>query len=84
MKSSAYSPSHITGLFRICNGTTDPLGIGSIGAGVSLANGIKTDVDVVKFGKPDSKIRLKSPFSFTGVPIVSELVISKFRQISRD
>ena len=81
MKSSAYSPSHITGVFRICNGTEDPLSIGSIGAGVSLSSGIKTHVEVVHSHMSGSNIKLNSRFAFNGTPYVSERVISKFREI---
>ncbi len=81
MRSSAYSPSHITGVFRICNGIEDPLRIGSIGAGVSLSSGVKTDVNVTYSTRPHSDIKLKSRFTSSGTPFVSERVISKFQEI---
>ncbi len=84
MKSSAYSPSHITGVFQICNGVENPLRIGSIGAGVSLSSGIRTDVNVIHSKRSQSDIKLKSRFSYIGTHFVSERVISKFREIFQD
>ena len=45
MKSAiAFSPCHITGFFEISDGSRDPLYAGSRGAGVSLAQGVRTVV----------------------------------------
>jgi pantoate kinase len=44
----AFSPCHITGFFQIFDDSTNPLYVGSRGAGVSLGQGIKTTVTVRK------------------------------------
>ncbi|MFX0108703.1 MAG: pantoate kinase [Candidatus Hodarchaeota archaeon] len=45
MKSAiAFSPCHITGFFEISDGSHDPLYAGSRGAGISLAQGVRTVV----------------------------------------
>jgi len=45
-QASAYSPSHITGFFEILDNASDLTTRGSLGAGVSLAKGVKTNVSL--------------------------------------
>jgi pantoate kinase len=43
-KALAYAPGHLTGLFQICDQSSDPLLRGSRGSGVSIAQGVYTRV----------------------------------------
>ncbi len=45
-KAKAFSPCHITGFFQIFDQSSDPLRIGSRGAGVSLKRGVETTVQI--------------------------------------
>ena len=45
---TAYSPCNITGFFQINDKASDPLKVGSIGAGVALAKGVNTRLSVKK------------------------------------
>jgi len=45
---TAYSPCNITGFFQIHDKASDPLQVGSTGAGVALAKGVNTKLSVKK------------------------------------
>lgn len=47
-KVAAFSPGHVTGLFRICDLQLDPLLNGSLGSGISITKGVKTRVIIEK------------------------------------
>jgi pantoate kinase len=53
----ASSPGHITGLFQICNDTSNPLNKGSKGAGISLRRGVETRVTIEE--KPQNSIEIQ-------------------------
>lgn len=54
----AFSPCHITGLFQIFDNSSNPLYIGSRGAGVCLNNGIETTIVVKKTPEFSSEIKI--------------------------
>jgi len=54
----AFSPSHITGLFQICDQSGDPLSKGSKGAGFSLTKGVKTTIHVQESGQSSVEIKI--------------------------
>ena len=57
MKGEAFCPAHITGFFS-AYATPDPQESGSLGAGFSIAKGVRTSVSAVRTGSPSSyKIR---------------------------
>ncbi len=68
----AFSPSHITGFFQICDKPADPLLKGSRGAGVSITDGVKTKVTIRKAPEKSLEIRINS--RKTGSAQVSEWV----------
>ncbi len=55
---AAFSPGHITGIFRIHDQPEDPLRKGSWGAGVSIARGVTTTVHIRNSSKNSFKIRI--------------------------
>lgn len=54
----AFSPCHITGFFQISDNSSDPLHIGSRGAGVSLSSGITTIVEINKALEDSTVIKI--------------------------
>lgn len=62
-EATAFSPCHITGLFQIFDQSTDPLYIGSRGAGVSLDRGIKTHVKISESPKNSVEIKINGTLS---------------------
>jgi len=54
----AFSPCHITGFFQISDNSSNPLSIGSRGAGVSLSRGIETTVAIKKAPEDSSEIKI--------------------------
>lgn len=48
LQASAYSPSHITGFFEILDTSHEETERGSLGAGVSLSKGVRTEVSLRK------------------------------------
>jgi len=73
---TAFSPGHITGLFQICDQTTDLLLKGSRGAGVSIKNGVTTKVSLKASSKSSFEIRINE--TPTKSAKVSEHVINSF------
>lgn len=75
-KAKAFSPSHITGFFRIFDGSRDHLKIGSKGAGVSISNGVTTKVVVYTSSENSHKIMING--QVTKSAIVSRQVVNHF------
>lgn len=75
-ESAAFSPGHITGIFRIHDKPEDPLKKGSWGAGVSLAKGVTTTVNIKNSSRNSLKIRIND--ETTKSAKVSEHVINTF------
>jgi pantoate kinase len=73
---AAFSPGHITGLFQICDQTTDLLLKGSRGVGVSIGNGVTTKVSLKSSPKSSFEIRINE--TPTNSAKVSEHVINSF------
>jgi pantoate kinase len=48
----AFSPCHITGFFEICDSSTNPLEVGSRGAGICIERGLLTTVHLERSSKP--------------------------------
>ena len=75
-ESAAFSPGHITGIFRIHDQPEDPLKKGSWGAGVSLAKGVTTTVNTRNSSRNSFQIRING--EPTKSAKVSEHVINDF------
>jgi len=75
-ESAAFSPGHITGIFRIHDQPDDPLKKGSWGAGVSIAKGVTTRVNTRNSSRNSFKIRING--DTTDSAKVSEHVINTF------
>ena len=73
---AAFSPGHITGIFRIHDQPEDPLKKGSWGAGVSIASGVTTRVHIRNSSRNSFKIRING--KSTRSAKVSEHVINTF------
>ena len=58
LQASAYSPSHITGFFEILDNSLQESTSGSLGAGVSLLKGVRTEVSLWKSTRPNVSIRI--------------------------
>jgi len=54
----AFSPCHLTGFFQICDESTDPLHVGSRGAGVSLSQGVTTTVKIDESSTSSIEIKI--------------------------
>jgi pantoate kinase len=65
---SSFSPCQITGFFRIHDTPSDPLKIGSTGAGVNLQQGVTTSIRL----RPASRTKLA--ISFNGRPLTHPVV----------
>jgi pantoate kinase len=74
--SKAFSPSHITGFFHICDQNNDPLLRGSLGAGFSLNKGVTTTVESNKHGTQSTIIKING--KVTNQAQVSQCVIDLF------
>ncbi len=72
----AFSPGHITGIFRIHDQPEEPLRKGSWGAGVSIARGVTTRVHIKNASENSFKIRINGKNPRTAK--VSEYVINTF------
>lgn len=80
---TAFSPGHITGLFQICDQTTDFLLTGSRGAGISISNGVTTKVSLKPSSKSSFEIRINE--TPTKSAKVSEHIINSFlSRVERD
>ncbi|MEM4311123.1 MAG: hypothetical protein QXX95_01895 [Nitrososphaerales archaeon] len=77
MRFKAYSPTHITGIFEICDHYLNPLRRGSKGAGLCLEKGIYSTVELKDFR--DVKIFINGKISEAPV---SEKVIEYYRKIA--
>jgi pantoate kinase len=75
-ESAAFSPGHITGIFRIHDKPEEPLKKGSWGAGVSLARGVTTRVNIRNSSRNSFTIRMNG--ETTKSAKVSEHVINAF------
>jgi pantoate kinase len=75
-ESAAFSPGHITGIFRIHDKPEEPLKKGSWGAGVSLVKGVTTRVNTRNSSRHSFKIRING--ETTKSAKVSERVINIF------
>jgi pantoate kinase len=64
----SFSPCQITGFFRIYDTPSDPLKIGSTGAGVNLQQGVTTSVRINRAS------RTKLAISFNGKPLAHPVV----------
>jgi pantoate kinase len=64
----SFSPCQITGFFRIHDTPSDPLKIGSTGAGVNLQHGVTTSVRISRAS------RTKLAISFNGKPLAHPVV----------
>ena len=73
---AAFSPGHITGIFQICDRSADPLKRGSRGAGVSIARGVTTRVNIRNSSRNSFKIRINGEIAKSAK--VSEHVINTF------
>ena len=56
MEASAFSPSHITGFFKIVDEESEPLLKGSMGAGISLSKGVKTHMKIKESFSPELEV----------------------------
>jgi pantoate kinase len=75
-KAEAFSPAHITGFFQIFDRSSDPLRVGSKGAGVSVSSGVTTSVLVKKSSENSSKITING--RATKSAVVSRQVVKHF------
>jgi len=75
-EATAFSPCHITGFFQIFDQPTDPMYVGSRGAGVSLNRGIKTHVKIIESLRNSVEIKINGILSASAE--VSEHVIKSF------
>ena len=75
-ESAAFAPGHITGIFRIHDKPEDPLKKGSWGAGVSLAKGVTTRVNIRNSSRNSFQIRING--KTTKSAGVSKHVINAF------
>jgi pantoate kinase len=72
----AFAPCHITGVFQIFDESSDPLYVGSRGAGVSLRLGVRTAVKINKAQSHRSTIHINN--RATDSAQVSENVVNAF------
>jgi pantoate kinase len=72
----AYAPGHLTGLFQICDQSSDPIMKGSRGSGVSIDLGVYTKVECHPAIETGWTIRINGVQ--TNEAIVSENVLNKF------
>ena len=72
----AFSPGHITGFFQICDHPSDPLMVGSRGAGVSITHGVTTRVQIKKAAKTSFRIKIND--GVVNSAPVSEHVLNAF------
>lgn len=77
MQATAFSPSHISGLFEAFDNPSDPLLAGSRGAGVSLSLGVKTSVKVKNSEKSEVEIRINGKIADDA--IVSKNVVQQYQ-----
>ncbi len=73
---TAFSPGHITGIFRIHDQSEDPLRNGSWGAGISITKGVTTTVHIRD--SPRNSLKIKINGKSTRSAKVSEHVINTF------
>ena len=76
---SAFAPGHLTGLFQICDQSTDLLEKGSRGSGVSLDIGVYTIVDAKPAKATTWSIKING--KATSEAFVSENVLAKFSKL---
>ncbi len=75
-KAEAFAPGHLTGLFQICTEGNDPLRWGARGSGVSLTQGVLTQVTVEPSERPSHDIYINDEQVIDAY--VSEDVLSKY------
>ncbi len=75
-EAAAFAPSHITGIFQICDNSVDPLQVGSRGAGVSMSLGVRTMVRAATALRNSVRIRINDVVSDSAE--VSENVVKAF------
>jgi pantoate kinase len=73
----AFAPCHVTGFFQIFDESTDALNVGSKGAGVSLNQGVKTQVRIVRSSESLFQVSINGVVSDSAE--VSEHVARAFR-----
>jgi len=82
-EAAAFAPCHITGFFQILDQPTNPLYVGSKGAGVSLSQGVKTIVKVRKALKGSLQVKING-FASSSVEVskyVVDAFLSRFKQM---
>jgi pantoate kinase len=81
-EAKAFSPCHITGFFQIFDKPTDPLRVGSRGAGISLTTGVTTKVKIKESTKNSIKIKINAvtPTSADVSEQVTNILLAEYRQ----
>jgi len=82
-EAAAFAPCHITGFFQILDQPTNPLYVGSKGAGVSLSQGVKTIVKVRKALKGSLQVKING-FASSSAEVSKHVVdafLSRFKQM---
>ena len=82
MKAQAFAPGHLTGLFQICTEGNDPLYWGARGSGVSLTQGVRTEVIVEQSNRPTHDVYINDEPVIDAY--VSEDVLSKYSNYITD
>jgi len=72
----AFSPGHITGFFEICDQSEDSLHKGSRGAGICIAQGVKTRVKVEPSAQ--NRVEIKINGDETNSALISQEVVNLF------
>jgi len=83
-EAAAFAPCHITGFFQILDQPTNPLYVGSKGAGVSLSQGVKTIVKVRKALKGSLQVKING-FASSSAEVSKHVVdafLSRFKQMN--
>lgn len=57
-EAKAFSPCHITGFFQICDKHSNPLHVGSRGAGASMRRGVETAVKITEAKSDSTEIKI--------------------------
>ncbi len=77
-EASAFAPGHLTGLFQICTEGKDPIRWGARGSGVSIDQGVTSNVSIEPTEKPSTDIYINEEHMIDAH--VSENVISKYSE----
>jgi pantoate kinase len=78
VRARAYSPSHVTGFFEICDTTPDPLRKGSRGSGACLDLGAITEVEASKSNKLRAKVLING---YESNAVTSLAVIKRYHSL---